>query len=59
MRKILAICAVAGLVVAINCIAGAQTTIDYGDADLSGGFQAGHFEDIWDLTQCDLTISFT
>jgi hypothetical protein len=59
MRKILAICSVAGLLLAINGVAGAQTTMDYDDVGLSGGFQAGHFGDVWDLTQCDLTISFT
>lgn len=34
-------------------------TVDYGDVTLSGGFQAGHFPELWDLTQCDLTLSFT
>ena len=31
----------------------------YGDITLRGGFQAGHFDDVWDLTSCDLVISFT
>ncbi len=31
----------------------------YPDIALSGGFQAGHFDDIWDLTAGDITISFT
>lgn len=34
-------------------------TINYGDVALSGGFQANHFEDEWDLTQCDLILSLT
>jgi hypothetical protein len=59
MRKILAICSVAGVVLAVNGIAGAQTTMDYDDVALSGGSQEGHFGDVWDLTQCDLVISFT
>ena len=37
----------------------ACTTQDYGDVALSGGFQTGHFPQLWDLTACDMTISFT
>lgn len=36
-----------------------QVTIDYGDVALSGGFDANHFGEIWDLTACDMTINFT
>jgi len=32
---------------------------NYGDVPLSGGFQAGHFSEVWDLTACDMIISFT
>jgi hypothetical protein len=38
---------------------GGATTFNYGDVTLSGGFQSGHFLQVWDLTACDLTISFT
>ena len=31
----------------------------YGDVSLSGGFQSGHFPEVWDLTDCDMVISFT
>jgi len=34
-------------------------TMNYDDVTLSGGFQTGHFPEIWDLTECDLVISFT
>ena len=34
-------------------------SMSYGDITLSGGFQAGHFPEIWDLNACDMTISFT
>lgn len=34
-------------------------TKNFGDITLSGGFQSGNFPVIWDLTSCDLTISFT
>jgi hypothetical protein len=34
-------------------------SINYGDVSLSGGFQSGHFYEVWNLTACDLTISFT
>lgn len=29
------------------------------DISLSGGFQSGHFPEVWDLTACDITLSFT
>jgi len=32
---------------------------NYGDITLSGGFQAGHFSEWWDLTAGDLVLSFT
>lgn len=32
--------------------------VDYGEVTLSGGFQSGNFPEIWDLTKCDLAISF-
>ena len=32
---------------------------NYGDVPLSGGFQAGHFSEVWDLYACDMVISFT
>ena len=35
------------------------TTVYYGDVTLSGGFEAGHFPQIWDLNACDMVISFT
>jgi hypothetical protein len=38
--------------------ASGSVTEDYGDVTLSGGFQSGNFPHIWDLTQCDLVISF-
>lgn len=40
--------------------ASVPTTFYYGDVALCGGFQAGHFPNIWDLTSsCDLTITAT
>lgn len=36
-----------------------DTTVNYGNVALSGGYQAGHFSDVWDLTQGDIVISFT
>jgi hypothetical protein len=35
----------------------AQTS--YPDITLSGGYQKGHFDDVWDLTAGDITLSFT
>ena len=34
-------------------------SIGYDPLDLSGGFEAGHFEDVWNLRACDLMLSFT
>jgi hypothetical protein len=40
--------------------AAADGTIkNYGNITLSGGFQAGHFDDWWDLTAGDMMLSFT
>lgn len=36
-----------------------EPTVVYEDVTLSGGFQSGHFPEIWDLTKCSLVISFT
>lgn len=61
MKKALLVAVVAVLMLALLLPSGAIAAIteDYGDVTLSGGFQAGHFPDIWDLTQGDITISFT
>jgi len=37
----------------------AQPLIHLSDVSLSGGFQAGHFPQVWDLNACDLVLSFT
>lgn len=31
----------------------------YDDVSLTGGFDAGHFGDVWDVTECPLTLSAT
>lgn len=36
-----------------------SVTVCYDDITLSGGFQSGHFPQVWDLIACDLVISFT
>jgi hypothetical protein len=33
--------------------------VSYDDVTLSGGFESGHFDDVWDLTDGDIAISFT
>jgi len=37
----------------------AADTTSYGTVSLSGGYQTGHFTDVWDLTAGDITLSFT
>ncbi len=44
---------------AMPALASGPTSMDYGDVALSGGFQAGHFAEWWDLTQGELVLSFT
>jgi len=34
-------------------------TVNEGNVNLSGGFQAGNFPETWDLIKSDLTVSFT
>jgi len=58
MRFLLAL----GLVLVLGVmpvLASGSTARFYGDIPLSGGFQAGHFAEWWDLTADDLTLSFT
>lgn len=43
----------------IPVLASGPTTQNYGDVALSGGFQAGHFSEWWDLEAGDLVLSFT
>jgi hypothetical protein len=39
---------------------GTTGTMNYDDVSLSGGFQANHFKDIWDLTAVEkMTLTFT
>lgn len=51
------------LVLLLASVASAQTgaqTVTYPDVQLStASLQTGHFPEIWDLTACDMTISFT
>lgn len=34
-------------------------SVNYGDVTVEGGFESGHFGDVWDLTDGDITVSFT
>ena len=51
--------AIALVVGAMPALASGPVTKDYGAVTLSGGFEAGNFEGEWDLTACDLVLSFT
>ncbi|MDD1648685.1 MAG: hypothetical protein LUQ42_05310, partial [Methanomicrobiales archaeon] len=55
MKRIL----VAGLMLALLVCAVPAMGATYPDQTLSGGYQAGHFNDVWDLTAGDMTLSFT
>jgi hypothetical protein len=57
-RRFLLALAVVLALGAMPALASGSTT-NYGDITLSGGFQAGHFAEWWDLTEGDMVISFT
>ena len=62
MKKSLPFLAIAGLTLSMLLMAApvrAPITRYYGNIILSGGFQTGHFSDVWDLTAGDIVISFT
>ncbi len=48
-------------VLGLGCLAlsGFGSSTDYGDVVLTGGFMAGHFSEVWDLTKGDMYIIFT
>ena len=39
--------------------ADSAVTVNYGDITLNAPWQATHWSDVWDLTQGDLTLSYT
>ena len=57
----LVLVSIMGFVLAISgmALAAGTNTVNYGDVALSGGSQTGHFNEVWDLTKGDMTISFT
>lgn len=60
MKKLLFLTLTLALVLGtVPALASGPTTENYGDVTLSGGFQAGHFSEWWDLTAGDLVLSFT
>ena len=68
MKKLITICAVVTMILAVSGVAqAASITKNYSDqtlaldagADWSWKVAAGNFADVWDLTQGNLTISFT
>lgn len=58
MKKIFFVLIMAALITS-TAPAAASESLAYGDINLSGGFQAGHFPEWWDLTAGDITIQFT
>jgi hypothetical protein len=57
MKKILFVFGIMVLIGAFTSVmAGAK---NYGTVNLSGGFLTGHFDDVYDLTAGDITLSFT
>jgi len=59
MMSILLLASIAIVATPVGIGYATPTVIDYGDVPLTGGFQSGHFDEVWDLTKCDMVISFT
>jgi hypothetical protein len=58
--RTLGVMAILALILAVTTgTAAAVTSKNYGDVTLSGGSQTGHFDDVWSLVACDMTVSFT
>jgi hypothetical protein len=58
MKKLVFAGTVLALCLSVTSLS-AQDTMDYEDVVLTGGSQNGHFNEWWDLTAGDITISFT
>ena len=58
MKKLLFLTLTIVLVLGVMPVS-ASGPVNYGDITLSGGFQAGHFPEWWDLTAGDMVIGFT
>ena len=59
MRKVLTIFCIIITVLAVATTAEAVITKNYGDVTLNPSYEAGHFSDVWDLTQGDLTLTYS
>lgn len=59
MKKLLPLALILLLFLAAIPVLSSGSTTKYGDVTLSGGLQAGHFPEWWDLTAGDLVLSFT
>lgn len=51
----------ASIIIAVMPVNASPIVKNYGDVTVTGAFQSGHFltDNLWDLTKCDMTISFT
>lgn len=58
MKTLTAIIGAAALVMACSAGAQAEITKNYGDVTLNAGWDTLHFDDVWDLTQDDLTLTY-
>lgn len=58
MKKRLVLCLLIFAFLAVPASASGPVTRQYGDKTLSN-WSSGHWAEVWDLTQCDLTLSYT
>ena len=59
MKKVMTIFCMVVTLLAVATSAEAVITKNYGDVTLNPSFEEGHFSDVWDLTQGDLTLTYT
>ncbi len=59
MKKIVTICTVITMIVAVSGVAQATTTINFGNVTYTPSYSAGHYAPVWDLTAGDLILTYS
>jgi hypothetical protein len=58
MKTLTAVIGAVALVMVCSAGAQAEITKNYGDVTLNASYEADHFDDVWDLTKGDLTLTY-
>ena len=59
MKRLMTICAVVGLMLAVSSVAQADITINYGNVTYSPGYTASNYSDVWNLMAGDLKLTYS